>query len=106
HRMRSSILEEAFEFLARIHERPSATRIAPGAGHAGLFRDLCRRHSIRGNDVYDAFLAALALEHRATLVTHDRGFLRFEGMSLFDPLAMPGMDEAGIAYRARRRKRA
>lgn len=93
-------------FLEALHARPGARRIGPSDHHRAQFTRLCRQHAIRGNDVYDAFLAALALEHGATLVTHDRGFVRFEGLLLFDPLAMPGLHEAGEAYRTRRRRRA
>ena len=35
----------------------------------------------------DAYLAALALEQGATLVTADRGFARYEGLRLLNPLA-------------------
>ncbi|MBP1643852.1 MAG: vapC [Acidobacteria bacterium] len=41
----------------------------------------------RGSLVADALLAALALEHGATLATHDLDFRRFEGLSLLDPVA-------------------
>lgn len=45
------------------------------------------RAGARGNLVPDAFLAALAIEHRATLVTSDRGFARFPGLAWTPPLA-------------------
>jgi predicted nucleic acid-binding protein len=35
----------------------------------------------------DAHLAALALEHGAALATSDRGFRRFSGLRVMDPLA-------------------
>jgi predicted nucleic acid-binding protein len=38
---------------------------------------LCRELGLRGNLVPDAYLAALALEQRAELVTFDRGFGRY-----------------------------
>lgn len=34
----------------------------------------------------DAHLAALTLEHGATLCTNDRDFLRFPGLSVMNPL--------------------
>jgi uncharacterized protein len=40
---------------------------------------------LRGNLVPDAWLAALALEHGATVATLDRGFARFDGLTLVDP---------------------
>ena len=42
---------------------------------------------IRGNLVPDAFLAAIALSHGATVATRDRGFARFPGLRWFDPAA-------------------
>jgi predicted nucleic acid-binding protein len=35
----------------------------------------------------DSHLAALALEHGATVVTRDRDFARFPGLKTLDPLA-------------------
>jgi len=37
----------------------------------------------------DAALAALAIEHGATLCTTDRDFTRFEGLRSTNPLAAP-----------------
>ncbi len=102
---RSVPIAAAFDFLAHIHARPAAKRIAPGDRHAALFEDLCRTHALRGNDVYDAYLAALAFEHRATLVTHDRGFARFLDLATFDPVAVAGLHEAAPAPHAAKRRR-
>lgn len=44
------------------------------------------RH-IRGNLVPDAWLAAIAIEHGCRLATSDRGFARFPGLDLADPVA-------------------
>lgn len=40
---------------------------------------------ITGNRVPDAYLAALAVTHGASLATADRGFARFPGLRFFDP---------------------
>jgi len=45
---------------------------APAAGHTR-----CRGLNLRGNLVPDAYLAAIAFEQRAELVTFDRGFGRY-----------------------------
>jgi uncharacterized protein len=37
--------------------------------------------------VPDAHLAAIAVEHGATIATRDRGFARFPGLRWIDPLA-------------------
>ena len=40
----------------------------------------------KGPLVMDAHLAALAIEHGATLCTTDRDFTRFKGLRLLNPL--------------------
>ena len=66
---------------------PLVRRIEPGPRHWERMRDLLR--AIRGghNDVTDAYLAALAIENGATLVSADRGFRRFPGLRVLDPVA-------------------
>lgn len=44
---------------------------------------------IKGNLVPDAYLAAVAVSHKAQVATRDRGFSRFPGLRWFDPGA-PG----------------
>jgi hypothetical protein len=39
--------------------------------------------------VTDAHLAALAIEHGATMCTHDSDFLRFPGLTVIDPTQPP-----------------
>jgi len=59
----------------------------PGPGHAQLLGELVTRYEVRGNLVPDAQLAALALEHDATVVSFDRDFARFAGVRSQLPLA-------------------
>lgn len=59
---------------------PPGQLVRSGATHWSRFADLCRQLNLRGNLVPDAYLAALALEHRAELVTFDRGFGRYPGL--------------------------
>ena len=40
---------------------------------------------IKGNRVPDAYIAAVAISHKARVATRDRGFARFPGLSWFDP---------------------
>jgi toxin-antitoxin system PIN domain toxin len=58
----------------------SATILQPGARHASLMRQLLDAVGSGGNLVPDAHLAALALEHRATMVSFDTDFGRFPGV--------------------------
>jgi toxin-antitoxin system PIN domain toxin len=77
----------ALSFCDALLSAPAAMRVRPGERHWGIFRGLVSRHGLRGNDIPDAYLAALALEQGATWVTNDRGFARYEGLGLLDPLA-------------------
>jgi hypothetical protein len=61
-------------------------RLAAGSRHTGIFSDFIIALELRGNDVNDAWLAALAIEHRATLVSTDLGFARFAGLNWFNPM--------------------
>ncbi|HET8928326.1 MAG TPA: TA system VapC family ribonuclease toxin [Microbacterium sp.] len=49
----------------------------PGPRHWQIFSRLCRDADAHGNIVSDAAIAAVAIEHSATLVTLDRDFARF-----------------------------
>jgi len=60
---------------------PPAEVITAGVGHWPRLAGLCRELNLRGNLVPDAYLAALALEQRAQLVTFDRGFGRYPRLS-------------------------
>ena len=58
----------------------SASVLQPGARHPQLLRQLLEAVGSGGNLVNDAHLAALALEHRATVVSFDTDFGRFPGV--------------------------
>lgn len=58
---------------------------APTARHRGVLAECLQTPGLRANDVPDAALAALALEHGLTLATSDSGFARFRGLEWFDP---------------------
>jgi len=64
---------------------PTATVLHPGPRHAGLMRDLLVSAGAAGNLTNDAHLAALALEHKATIVTFDSDFGRFPGVRWAEP---------------------
>lgn len=78
---------EVFKFLTSLRQQSWTVRIEPGEHHLKLFHDFCAKLKLRGNDMNDAFLAALALEYDATLVTADKGFNRFPGLRILDPTA-------------------
>lgn len=60
-------------------------RLNATPSHNKLFTRLVTDHGLCGNDVNDAWLAALAMDHRATLVSTDTGFSRFPDLKWLDP---------------------
>lgn len=58
----------------------SAVVAAPTPRHTDVLALLLREVGGGGNLVNDAHLAALALEHRASVVSYDRDFGRFTGL--------------------------
>lgn len=58
----------------------SAYVLQPTAGHADVLSRLLLEVGTGGNLTNDAHLAALSIEHRATVVTLDRDFARFPGV--------------------------
>ncbi len=77
----------AIEFCQSMRSAPATTIVGPGPRHWAIFADLVQVTQARANVVPDAYLAALAIENGATLVTRDRGFARFPGLRMLDPLA-------------------
>ena len=59
--------------------------IGPSDAHWRNLADLITRGQARGAMVMDAHLAALTIEHGATLATTDRDFRRFPGLRTIDP---------------------
>lgn len=67
--------------------RKSVSVIEPGPEHWNVLQHMIVDAQVAGRHITDAHLAALAIEHGATLCTTDRGFARFPGLSTFDPLS-------------------
>jgi len=67
-------------------DRPTVAVLDPGNAYWPIFRDLLVEAQIRGDLVSDAHLAALAIEHGATLCSTDRDFTRFPGLRFENPL--------------------
>lgn len=77
---------EAMSFVATLRSGAGARDVTDEAAVWRRFEALIAGdEQIRGNLVPDAFLAAIALSHGATVATHDRGFARFPGLRWFDP---------------------
>lgn len=82
-----STVEEALGFMDDLREQPNAVTLAPGPRNWDIFERLCRDAAATGDLVPDAYLAALAIEHGAELITTDRDFARFDGLRWRHPLA-------------------
>lgn len=59
----------------------------PTPRHSEFLRTCLASPGLQANDVPDAHLAALAMEHGVALATSDSGFARFDRLRWFDPLA-------------------
>ncbi len=79
-------LEEASTVVDQLLTQPSLTVLQPGRRHWAILRQLLVDAQARGPLAMDAHLAALALEHGATMYTTDRDFARFPGLRVVNPL--------------------
>jgi uncharacterized protein len=79
-------LAEATAIVADWLERPMVVLVNPGERHWEILRDLMTKGQAHGLLIMDAHLAALAIEHGASLATSDRDFTRFPGLRILNPL--------------------
>ena len=79
-------IAEAVEIVTGWLERPTVALVHPGERHWEILRRLLEEGQAPGPLVMDAHLAALAIEHGATLATTDKDFTRFPGLRVFNPL--------------------
>ena len=66
--------------------QPVAGILEPGDRHWEILRTLTRSGQATGALMMDAAIAAIAIEHGATLCTTDRDFSRFPGLTWINPL--------------------
>jgi hypothetical protein len=78
---------EAIAIVSSWLERPAVSILEAGEQCWEILRALLVEAQVTGPLVMDAFLAALALENGATLVTTDRDFSRFSKLRLANPTA-------------------
>jgi toxin-antitoxin system PIN domain toxin len=82
-------VDEALERVDAWLAQPAAVVVEPTPRHAAVLRDLLGAVGSGGNLVNDAHLAALALEHRAEIVSYDNDFGRFPGVTWEMPPPAP-----------------
>jgi uncharacterized protein len=82
--------QEAEAAISSRLAQPAAGILEPGERHWDILRGLVRDGQATGPLVMDAVLAAIAIEHGATVCTTDRDFLQFSGLRWTNPLAANG----------------
>jgi toxin-antitoxin system PIN domain toxin len=80
-------ITEAVSIVGDWLSYPGVAILEPGPRHWSILSRLMTEGQVRGPLVSDAHLAAMAIEHGATLCTTDRDFTRFPGVRLLNPLA-------------------
>jgi toxin-antitoxin system PIN domain toxin len=78
---------EAIGYMRDWLATPCVELLSPGKLHLSILDRLLSESGARGPLVMDVHLAALAIEHQATLCTTDGDFRRFRGLRLYFPLA-------------------
>jgi len=81
------LMAEAVSIVNEWLALPNFGVLLPGERHWEVLADMLSESQARGPLVTDAHLAALAVEHGATLCTTDRDFRRFSGLRAHYPLA-------------------
>jgi len=74
---RPLVVDDALDRVDRWLAAPPAVVVEPTVDHARILRRLLDEVGTGGNLANDAHLAALAIGHRATVVSFDRDFGRF-----------------------------
>lgn len=86
---RPESMADAWEQVESWLGAESAWTPTPTSRHQDVLATCIRHASLRANDVPDAHLAALAIEHGLRLATSDSGFARFDSLPWFNPLHPP-----------------
>lgn len=80
-----STASAAMSFHDSMLQYPFTARAVPGEQHTQILHAFIHDIGIVGNDINDAWLAALAIECGAVLVSLDQGFSRFQNLRWFNP---------------------
>jgi uncharacterized protein len=83
-----STLSSAICFTRQIRSLHNAVCLAPGSMHWKIFMECLEQINATGNDIPDAYHAALAMEWNCEWVTADKGFKRFKGLKVRHPLTL------------------
>ena len=86
-RVYGAAVDDALRVIEHWLGHPQAQVVHSGERHVLVLGRLLRSAGTAGNLTTDAHLAALAIEHGATVLTFDRDFARFEGVRWTVPTA-------------------
>lgn len=78
---------QAQDFVDAWLSFPNAWVPAAGQATMAVYGELARRHTVTGNLVPDALLAALAIEHGIAAASFDSDFARFPEVRWLNPLS-------------------
>lgn len=89
-------LTDALATVGSLVTAPSVVMLGPGPAHWRHLRRMLRTSRVVGNAVFDAQIAAIAVEHGVSEVwTRDRDFHRFPGIHVRNPF--PRRDDSANA---------
>jgi len=78
-----SRLEDAFEALNGLLGSRRARLLTPGRRYWSILQKIVIESNATGNRMFDAQIAAVCMEHGAdTILTEDRDFRRFQGLTV------------------------
>ena len=79
-------MEQAVAFTSTLRRGRRARAVEDlGSVWSAFDQLVVNDRQIKGNLVPDAYIADVAISHKARVATRDRGFSRFPGLSWFDP---------------------
>ena len=77
-------IEDVLDVVGALISSPGTRIVRPGRRHWTSFTELCRHLGASGNLIPDCYLAALAMENKATFVSRDRFFASVPGLTWND----------------------
>lgn len=80
--------EESANRLDELFTHPMVQTVLPTDSHWSIYSGLIREMNLSGDIVMDAHIAAIAIEHKASVASTDKDFRRFfDYVKIIDPLA-------------------
>jgi len=80
----------AWEILDELLSLRQVKVLNPGPRHGAILSEILAASGLHGRETTDAVLAAIAIEHGATLVSVDTGFSRFRTLRWLNPVDPAG----------------